>query len=141
MEYDDDFAAAWAPRAIALLRIIAGLLFMCHGLEKLIGFPAAAAGGLPHPLSLLWFAGVIETFGGLLLVLGLLARPIAFLLSGEMAVAYWTAHAPHGFFPIVNHGEAAVLYCFIFLTLFATGPGAWSLQSAFGRSSSPVRTA
>jgi len=141
MAHDDDFAAIWGPRAIALLRIVAGLLFMCHGLQKLIGFPAPPPTGLPAVLSLLWFAAVIETCGGALLVLGLLARPAAFILSGEMAVAYWMAHAPHGFFPIVNRGEAAVLYCFIFLTLFVTGPGAWALASVLWRRSPVTRTA
>ena len=130
----DPLATTWAPRALALLRIVAALLFMSHGMQKLFGFPVPPSFGLPHAFSLLWCAAVIETVGGILLVLGLFARPVAFILSGEMAVAYWMAHAPRSFFPMVNGGEAAILYCFIFLTFAAFGAGAWSLDRARTRS-------
>jgi putative oxidoreductase len=106
-----------------------GLLFMQHGMSKLFGFPSSAT--LPTFPHLLWFAGVLECFGGALIVLGLLTRPVAFLLSGEMAIAYFMSHAPHGFFPLLNKGEAAVLYCFIFLYLACAGAGAWSVDRFF----------
>lgn len=121
----------WAPRALSVLRIVAGLLFMEHGLGKLFGFPVwpTPHGGPPF-LSELWFAGVLELLGGLLVALGLFTRPAAFVLSGEMAIGYWTAHAPKSFFPLVNGGDAAVLYCFVFLYLAAAGAGAWSVDRA-----------
>jgi putative oxidoreductase len=123
-------AADWAPRLLSVLRIVVALLFMEHGMQKLFGFPAAPASGLPAPFTLLWVAAVLEAAGGLLLLLGLFTRPVAFLLSGEMAVAYWMAHAPRAAFPILNGGEGAVLYCFVFLYLAAAGGGAWSLDAA-----------
>jgi putative oxidoreductase len=124
--------AAWTPYLLGVLRIVAALAFMEHGLMKLFGFPAPISGA-PHPLPiLLQVAGWLETIGAPLLVLGLFTRPVAFLLSGEMAVAYWTAHAPHSFFPVLNMGEPAVLYCFIFLLLVFAGPGAWSLDEVLG---------
>jgi len=117
----------WAPQALAALRIMAGLLFMTHGTAKLFGFPA-----LPMPMppvgSLLWIGGVLEALGGLLLVLGLFSRPVAFVLAGEMAVAYFMFHAPQGFYPAANGGDAAILFCFVFLLIAAAGPGAWSLD-------------
>ena len=122
-----------ASRALSLLRIIAGLMFIEHGTQKLFAFPAAPPNGLPHAFSLLWCAAIIETVGGILVTLGLFTRPVAFILSGEMAVAYWTAHAPRHFFPVLNGGDAAVLYCFIFLLVAAAGPGIWSLDAARGR--------
>ncbi len=125
--------AAWAPRALSVLRVIAALLFLEHGLQKLAGFPAPLplpAGETVHALSLLWFAGVIEVVGGVLLTLGLFTRPVAFVLSGEMAAAYFMAHAPRGFFPVLNGGEAAILYCFLFLYLAAAGGGTWSVDAA-----------
>jgi putative oxidoreductase len=120
----------WEPRMLSILRIIAGLLFMQHGLSKLFGFPSAAM----HPpfLTLLWFAGVLECFGGALVALGLFTRVAAFLLSGEMAVAYFMVHAPQGFFPLLNHGELAVLDCFVFLFLAVAGGGEWSLDRLRG---------
>ena len=116
----------WEPRVLSILRIVAGLLFMEHGLAKLFGFPTAAL----HPamFQLLWFAGVIEAFGGLLLALGLFTSPVAFIMSGEMAVAYFYSHAARNFFPLINGGEAAVLYCFIFFYIFVAGGGAWSMD-------------
>jgi len=121
--------AAWAPRALSVLRIVTGLMIIEHGMGKLIGFPALPAYANVQPLSLLGAAGFIELIGGALLILGLLTRPAAFILSGEMAVAYFMAHAPGGFWPIVNKGEAAVFYCFAFLFIAAHGAGIWSLDS------------
>lgn len=120
----------YAPLALALLRIVAALLFIEHGTQKFFDFPPMGrpgpAGGLP-PLFML--AGMIELVGGVLLLVGLFTRYAAFVMSGEMAVAFWIAHYPHGgIFPIVNFGEAAVLFCFIFLYIFFAGPGAFSLD-------------
>ena len=119
-----------APRALSVLRIMAGFTFSLHGLQKLFGLfggmggrGAAAAFG-----SLLWTAGVLEMAGGLLLMLGLFTRPVAFLLCGEMAVAYFRQHSPRSFWPILNSGEQAVLYCFVFLYLAMAGPGSVSLD-------------
>jgi putative oxidoreductase len=116
----------WEPRVLSILRIVVGLLFMEHGLAKLFGFPTAAL----HPamFQLLWFAGVIEAFGGLLLALGLFTSPVAFIMSGEMAVAYFYSHAARNFFPLINGGDAAILYCFIFFYIFVAGGGAWSMD-------------
>jgi putative oxidoreductase len=125
----------WAPRLLSLLRIMTALLFMEHGTQKLLGFPPPTN---PQPalFSLLGVQGVLELFGGLLLVLGLLTRPVAFLLSGNMAVAYFMAHAPRSFFPVLNGGDAAILYCFVFFFLFAAGPGPWSVDALFRRTGS-----
>jgi putative oxidoreductase len=126
---------AWSPRMLAVLRIITALLFMEHGLMKLFGFPAPmpGSGGSLPPLFLV--AACLETIGPPLLVLGLFTRPVAFLLSGEMAVAYFMAHAPHSFWPVLNGGEPPILYCFIFLFLVFTGPGAFSLDGVIGKRS------
>ena len=118
--------STWSPRALAALRIMAGLLFLEHGLIKLIGFPGPGPETLP-PMILI--AGLIETFGGLLLVLGLFTRPAAFLSSGLMAAAYFIGHAGGGFWPSANGGEATILYCFVFLYIFVAGPGAWALDN------------
>ena len=118
--------AGLAPQALSLLRIIAALMFMAHGTAKLLGFPATDMA--PAVMSLSWIAGVFELIGGALLAIGLFTRPVAFILSGEMAVAYWLVHAPRGFFPLVNGGELAVLYCFVFLYLAAAGGGPWSVD-------------
>jgi putative oxidoreductase len=119
----------WAPRARALLRIMAGLLFVSHGIAKLFGFPPGGwQGPVPEVGTLVWFAALIELVGSPFIIVGLFTRPVAFLLSGEMAVAYFSAHAPHSFFPILNHGEGAILYCFIFFYLFVAGAGAWSID-------------
>ena len=119
----------YAPQALSLLRIVASLIFILHGTAKLIGFPETP---MPQPPvgSLFWIGGLLETFGGLLLLVGLFSRPVAFVLSGEMAVAYWMVHAPQSTFPIVNNGDAAILYCFVFLLIAAAGPGPWSLDAA-----------
>jgi putative oxidoreductase len=120
---------AWEPRVLSILRIVVGLLYMQHGLNKLIDFPPTPSHMPYHLLSLVpGLAGLLETFGGLLVVLGLFTRPAAFVLSGEMAFAYFMAHAPRSFFPYVNGGSLAVLYCFVFLYLFVAGGGVWSLD-------------
>lgn len=126
-----DLETVWAPRLLAVLRIVTALLFIAHGTSKLFGFPMAMDPA-PQLLSLIGLAAVLEVVGGALLVLGLFTRPVALVLSGEMAVAYWMAHAPQSFYPLVNQGESAVLFCFIFLYLAAAGAGAWSLDAARG---------
>jgi putative oxidoreductase len=107
--------------------------FLAHGTQKLLGFPAAPASGLPAMMTLSWFAGVIELVGGLLLLAGLFTRPVAFILAGEMAFAYWMAHAPRGPFPVLNGGDAAILYCFVFLYIAGAGAGPWSVDAALRR--------
>jgi putative oxidoreductase len=120
---------AWSPRVLSLLRIIAALLFMEHGLMKLLHFPGPQPGA-PDPLpALLLAAAWIETIGGGLIALGLFTRAAAFICSGQMAAGYFIAHAPQGFYPALNGGEAAVLYCFVFLYLAFAGPGPWSLDA------------
>lgn len=118
----------WAPRLLSVLRIITGFLFMAHGTQKLLGFPAGPDMRQPELMSLPGLAGVLELFGGALILIGLFTRPVAFVLSGLMAVAYFMAHAPQGFWPILNRGELAVLYSFLFLYLSAAGGGEWSLD-------------
>lgn len=119
----------WAPRLLSVLRIVAALLFLQHGTAKLFAFPHVAMFDGLQLLSLMGLAGVLELVGSVLLALGLFTRPVAFVLSGEMAFAYFMAHAPRGFFPILNGGELAVLYCFVFLFLAAAGPGPWSVDA------------
>ena len=119
----------YAPQALSMLRIVTALLFVQHGTSKLFNFPTWPMPPLPEVGSLFWIAGVIEIVGGLLLLVGLLSRPVAFLLSGEMAIAYWMIHAPQSTFPLLNHGEGAILFCFIFLLIAAAGPGPWSLDA------------
>jgi putative oxidoreductase len=123
----------WTPRILSLLRIAVALFFLEHGAQKLFGFPPPRSGAGPGVLSLLWFAGVLEFFGGILVCIGLFTRPVAFLLSGEMAVGYFMSHAPRGFFPILNGGDAAALYCFVFFYLAFAGPGPWSVDAAWRR--------
>jgi putative oxidoreductase len=124
---------AWAPQMRSVLRIIAGLLFMAHGTMKHLGFPPAA-GPSAEAWSLGWIAGLFELVGGALLALGLFTRPVAFVISGVMAFAYFIAHAPRSFYPLLNNGDAAILYSFIFLYLFAAGGGRLSLDKMLGLS-------
>jgi putative oxidoreductase len=121
--------SAWTSSLLSVLRSIAGLLITMHGTQKLFGFPAAMPGGSAELTPLMMAAGVIEFAGGVLLLLGLLTRQAAFILSGEMAVAYFKTHAPQGFWPLMNGGELATLYCFVFLFLAAAGPGRWSVDA------------
>jgi len=120
-----------APYLLSILRIVAAFLFMQVGTAKLFAFPAAImpSGGTAPIGSLAGIAGILETLGGLLLLVGLFTRPVAFLLSGEMAVAYFYAHAPQGFWPVLNQGAPAVFYSFLFLYLSAAGPGPWSIDA------------
>ena len=119
----------WAPRVLSLLRIIAALLFMEHGLMKLFHFPAPQPGA-PDPLPMMLMAAAwIEVIGGGLIALGLFTRLAAFVCSGQMAAAYFMAHAPQGFWPALNGGEAAILFCFVFLYLAVAGAGPWSLDA------------
>lgn len=122
---------SWAPHLLSILRIVTAFLFMQVGTAKLFAFPGAIMpGGGTAPLaSLPGIAGALETFGGLLLLLGLFTRPVSFLLSGEMAVAYFYAHAPQGFWPVLNQGALAAVYSFIFLYLSAAGGGPWGLDA------------
>lgn len=117
----------YAPIALALLRIVTALLFIEHGTAKLLNFPASEM----HPslFSLFGLAGVLEIVGGALVLLGFFTRIAAFLLSGQMAIAYWMAHAPQSFFPVNNGGDAAILFCFIFLYLVFAGPGAFAMDN------------
>jgi putative oxidoreductase len=119
----------WVPRVLSVLRIVVGLLFLEHGTQKLFGFPPSANPG-PALLSLMGIQGLIEIVGGGLIALGLFTRPVAFIICGDMAVAYFMAHFPTNFFPITNRGDAAILYCFVFLYLAVAGGGAWSLDAS-----------
>jgi putative oxidoreductase len=126
----DAIATAWAPRLLSILRIMAGLLLLQHGTAKLLKFPVVQNMANLDLSSMPGIAGFLELIGGALLVLGLFTRPVAFILAGMTAVAYFYAHAPRGFFPILNGGELAALYCFAFLYLAAAGPGPWSVDAA-----------
>lgn len=123
-------AARWQSEALAILRIVTGLTFMAHGVIKLFGFPEGATPGQQEIMSLMGLAGILETVGGALIIVGLFTRPTAFILSGMMAVAYFKAHFPQGPYPAVNGGDAAILFCFVFLYLVTSGPGAWSVDGA-----------
>ena len=123
-------AVRYAPLCLSVLRIVAALIFMLHGTQKLLGFPDMANGGAgPEFLTLAWTAGALEIVLGGLLLVGLFTRPAAFLASGEMAFAYFLAHAPRNLFPTLNGGDASILYCFVFLYLVFAGPGPWSLDA------------
>jgi putative oxidoreductase len=128
----------WQPQLLGVLRIITALLFLEHALIKLFGFPPGGKPGLQDVGSFLWIAGLVELVTSILVLLGLFTRAAAFVAAGEMAVAYWMVHAKMGFYPAVNMGEAAILYCFIFLYLAAAGPGAWSVDGARTRNA-PIR--
>jgi putative oxidoreductase len=131
-----DFIAAWTPRVLGLLRIVSAYLFIQHGTAKLFHVPHMTMFDGLSPLSLWGVAGMLELAGGALLLVGWLTRPTAFILSGEMAVAYFVEHArlSNVLVPMLNYGEQAVLYCFIFLLISVAGPGAWSVDKARARS-------
>jgi putative oxidoreductase len=124
-----------APYLLSIFRIVVGFLFMQVGTAKLFAFPAAIMpnGGTAKLVSLIGVAGILETFGGLFILVGLFTRPVAFVLSGEMAVAYFYGHAPHGFWPVLNQGALAIVYSFLFLYLSAIGPGPWSIHALLRR--------
>ncbi len=127
------FLTQWAPRLLSTMRIVAAFLFIQHGSQKLFGMPGAQAPMAASWLSLIGLAGILEFFGGLLLLAGFLTRPVAFVLAGQMAVAYFMQHAPQGFWPLLNRGELAALYCFVFLYLAAAGGGSWSVDDCLRR--------
>ena len=127
------FFTAWSPKALSILRIVAGFLMLWHGSQKLFNFPAAASAG--DGSGLMVFAGVIEFFGGILIMIGLFTRPAAFLLSGLMAAAYFMAHAPGGFLPLTNRGELAAVYSFLYLYFTFAGGGEWALDNLLWRRS------
>lgn len=123
----DNFLTAWQPRVLSLVRIVSAFLFMQHGAQKIFGFPAEQR--YPFELfSLSGTAGVLELFGGFLLLIGLFTRPVAFVLSGLMAFAYFIAHAPQGFWPLNNGGELATMFSFVFLYIAVAGGGSWSVD-------------
>jgi len=121
----------YQPEALGVLRIVSSLIFFAHGTMKLLGFPASER--QTEVLSLSWIAGAFELVGGALLLVGLFTRPVAFVLAGVMASAYWIAHAPRSFYPVLNGGDAAILYCFVFLYFVFAGPGRWSVDAAMNR--------
>ena len=129
----NSFYASWTPRLLSVLRIITAFLFIAHGAQKLFGFLAPPGAPTPPLFSMIGIGGILEFFGGLLLLVGLFTRPVAFILSGLMAVAYFMAHAPQGFWPLQNRGELAVLYCFVFLFFAVAGGGEWSLDRLLRR--------
>jgi putative oxidoreductase len=124
---------AWTPRALSVLRIITGLMIIQHGMAKLLGFPVVASFANLNPLSLIGTAGFIELIGGALLIIGLLAQPAAFIVSGEMAFAYFMVHAPKSFFPLINGGTLAIVFCFTCLYLSTAGAGPWSVDAMMKR--------
>ena len=119
--------STWSPRILSVMRIVTGLLFMQHGGQKLLGFPAPARSEFDF-FSMSGVAGSLELFGGMLIIIGLFTRPTSFVLSGLMAFAYFIAHAPQSFWPILNGGELAAMYCFVFLYLSIAGAGEWSID-------------
>ncbi len=126
------FLQPYTAQLLSTVRIMSGLLFLQHGATKYLNFPASPMNNA-SPLTMGGAAGLIELIGGVLIVIGLFTRPVAFILSGTMAVAYFYVHSPQGFFPLLNGGELAVLYCFVFLFIAAAGGGAWSVDRLRGR--------
>jgi putative oxidoreductase len=124
----DELETVWAPRVLSILRIMSGLVLWQHGIQKLLQFPNPAAAGPPVG-SLIWFAGLIELVLAPLLILGLFTRPVAFILSGHLAFAYFIGHAPRGFYPSMNGGNLSIMYCFVFFYLAFAGGGPWSLDN------------
>lgn len=134
----DGLAIAWAPRMLSVLRIVAALIFLLHGTQKLLGFPPLAGGAQgPAMFSLIWIAGLLEIVLGGLLLIGLFTRAAAFVAAGEMAAAYFMAHAPRSIFPTLNGGDAAILYCFVFLYIAFAGAGPWSVDAMTRRRALP----
>lgn len=129
--------SVWAPRMLSVLRIMAALIFFAHGTDKILGFPDT--GGTPDAFTLSWIAGVIELVGGALLIVGLFTRPVAFLAAGLAAAAYFIGHAPESFYPVINRGDAAILFSFVFFYLVFAGPGPWSVDALRSRRSSTAR--
>ena len=129
MNQTSGFFAVWSPRLLSVLRIVVAALFMQHGMAKLLHVPHVPAFDNVQLMSLIGLAGVLELGGGLLLLIGLFTRPVAFILSGEMAFAYFMAHAPKDSLPLLNGGELAVVYCFVFLYLAVAGGGEWSVDA------------
>jgi putative oxidoreductase len=123
-----DRVEKYTPQVLSIVRLIVGLLFLEHGTAKLLGFPPPPS-GVPALMTLSWVQGLLELVGGALMTIGLFTRPVAFILSGNMAVAYFMAHATKSFFPMLNGGDGAILYCFIFLLFFVAGSGRWSVDS------------
>lgn len=123
----NEFLSSWSHRVLSVLRFVAGFLMLWHGSQKLFGYPIALPAGAEGPLIVT--AGIIEFFGGLLILVGLFTRPAAFLISGLMAAAYFMAHAPSGFLPLVNHGELAAIYSFLYLYFAFAGGGVWALDA------------
>lgn len=121
------FLRPWAPQLLSILRIMAALLYLAHGTSKILAFPAGPMN--PAMLSLPWISGILELVLGTLLALGLFTRPVAFVASGHMAFAYFLGHAPKSAFPVLNGGDAAILFCFLFLYIAAVGPGPWSVDA------------
>ncbi|MGZ5871045.1 MAG: DoxX family protein [Bradyrhizobium sp.] len=121
-----DRVSKYWPEVLSILRVVIGLLFLEHGTAKLFGFPSTTM-AMPAMGTLLWFQGVIELVGGALFAVGFMTRCVAFILAGDMAVAYFMAHMPKSFFPLLNGGDAAILYCFVFLLYFVAGPGRWAI--------------
>lgn len=119
---------SWSPTLLSILRIVSAFMFFQHGSAKLFHVPHVAMFDGVQLMSLVGVAGILEVVGGLMLLIGLFTRPVAFILSGEMAFAYFIAHAPHAFLPVLNRGELAVEWCFVFLYISAAGPGAWSVD-------------
>ena len=124
-----DSLTRWSPQALSLLRIVAGLLILQYGTAKIFGFPPVQMFAGVKIASLYGVAGLIELIGGFLLLIGLFSRPVAFILSGEMAAAYFIGHFPKGFIPLLNGGNEAVIYCFVFFYLIFAGPGPWSIDA------------
>ena len=139
MATSDSFHTTWTPRILSVMRIIVGFLLIAHGAQKLFGFLAPP--GMPGPalLSQIGIGGLLEFFGGGLLLIGLFTRPVSFILSGMMAVAYFQMHAPGGFWPLQNKGELAVLYCFVFLFISVAGGGEWSVDRLWRRDATPLK--
>lgn len=128
------FLTPFSGPLLSILRIMSALLFLAHGTTKLLGWPATEMFATPpEPMTLIWFAGVLELVGGALLAVGFMTRPVAFVLSGQMAFAYFLGHATQAFWPVQNGGDAAILYCFVFLYIAVAGGGPWSLDNALAK--------